>query len=1043
MKILYKFSSLLILIFILFTAQYFAANGKITGRVTDAESGEPLISANVLIIEKILDDGTVIPLDSPIGASTDLDGYYVILNVPPSVYNLRASIIGYTPRVVTSVNVSSDRTIEVSFPLSSTVIEVEQVVVTADKEVIKKDVSGTREIIETSRIEQMPVMRVDEFVDNVKGVELVSGAEGNGLSVRGGAIRETDIRLDGISLQDPRTESSYLGFNSTTIEEVQIMTGGFEAKYGGIRSGLLNVVTKDGNREKYTVSVKTDIAPSQKKFFETNPWSDDSWIYRVYADTSENGYAWQGVAEDDSTVPAEFRGFKGWSNARTEPRPLDSLQKLQLWKLQHPQYPVADRPDYFFETSVTGPVPGSFIPLWGDYADRSTFLLGFKYEDSKLAFPIGPRDSYVDWNLQLKLTTQLKKDMRLSVNGLYSKIETVSGGSSPNYGGALVGQQSSFGFLNSTESSVRQQARLINGFFKDQIYNKSRLQFYDQRNFAGGVKFTHTLSNKAFYTLDFQVGYSDQNLQPFAMDTSVASNYVSFFSERAGRDFRYITPENGSPNASTNYGYDEINYFRMYGGTQRVDSSHSYIYRLKGDLTTQIGRHHQIETGFSLNLHDLFVYSGTWFQSEKSFTPDTWQYFSSTPLELGLYAQDKLEFQGIVLNLGARIDYFNPMQKGYSVGFPDDEDYTNLFNRVYPTLPGEPNSYERWVAWRELLQDPEGWPQKESEDQFHISPRLGVSFPITETSKMYFNYGHFYQRAPIEFLYKPSIYPAAIVVPTPDLAMGKTVQFEFGYEQVLLWDLLFNVSAYYKDISNEPLGRTFINYNHDNNITKYFPDRYRDIRGFELRLERALGRFITFNAMYEYQLASSGQSGLAVIYENRIEAREGELRNPNIINTEPLPRANINLNLHTPKKFGPSALGINPFGSIYTNFFFEWRDQGRILLNPEETDIKLRNYIDIVNFWNIDFRASKTFNTGVGDLELVLTIQNLTNNKWLRTENMDQNQMTEYKNSLQTPDKGGDDKWGEYKEDYIETGWWTAPLYLNPRRYILGFRLNL
>ncbi len=103
-------------------------------------------------------------------------------------------------------------------------------------------------------------------------MELVSGADGHGLSIRGGAIRETDVRIDGISVRDPRSENSYLSINSTSVEELQVLTGGFVAKYGGFRSGLVNAVTKEGNRERYNLSLKFDMTPAnQQKFFGENP----------------------------------------------------------------------------------------------------------------------------------------------------------------------------------------------------------------------------------------------------------------------------------------------------------------------------------------------------------------------------------------------------------------------------------------------------------------------------------------------------------------------------------------------------------------------------------------------------------------------------------------------------------------------------------------------------------------------------------------------------------------------------------------------------
>jgi hypothetical protein len=1028
------------LLFLLITsvtaAEALAASGKITGRVIDRETREPLVGVNIVVTHTILAGGGQIPLDRPLGGSTDPDGYYFIMNVTPGVYALKASMIGYTAMVQQPVRVESDRTITVNFELPPAVLEMETIVITAQREAIKADVSATQEVIATQRIEQMPVTRVDEFINKLKGVELVSGADGYGLSIRGGSIRETDIRLDGISLQDPRSENSYLALNSTTIQEIQVLTGGFEAKYGGIRSGLLNVVTKDGQRDRYTVSLKVDAAPAgQQRFFGTNPWSENSWIYRVFA----GEYAWRGVPAGDTTVPAEFRSFQGWTYRLLPPtiRPLDSLQKLDLWKRQHPMYAFGDKPDVFFEGSITGPFPGAGLPVIGPYAENTTFLLGFKYEDSQLAFPLGPRDNYLDWNGQLKLTTQVTDNMRLSLNGMYADVSTVSGGSTTSYGGALVDASSSFNFLNTTEASVRQQARLLAGDNLWQMFNKSRLQFFDQRYVVGGARLTHTFAPNAFYTLDFQIGYTDQQLQPFSMDTSRADAWITYVAPN-GQTYRFLNaPVLGTPNGSTNPGTDPLNMFRLYGGLQRVDSSHSLVLQFKGDLTMQLGRHHQVEAGFSARLQNLFVYTGTWLQAQVSFTPDLWQYFRATPLEGGLYVQDKLEFEGMVLNAGVRVDYLNPMKKGYEVGFPLNDNYPKLYNETYQNLLSPWGSYERWKEFRDLLEDPPGWPRTENRVQVLVAPRLGVSFPVTENSKLYFNYGHFFQRPPISFLYNQVIDLASVTLPTPDLDMARTISYEFGYEQVFFSEFLVNLTAYYKDTRNEPLSRTFINYYHDNIVRRYYPDAYGDVRGLEIRLERPFGRFVSFHAMFDYMLQSRGQSGLARVYENRLEALD-ERRTANLTTSDPLPRGNINLNLHTPPDWGLL------FGGIYTTFFFEWRDGGKFLWNPDEPDIKNHIYVESVDYWNIDFRGSKAFNFDFGQIEFVATIKNLTNNKFLIPGNMLRSQYDAYKASLRLPHQGGNDKWGQWKSDdgHIKTGWLEAPIFLNPRRIVLGMRVS-
>ncbi|MBL1212059.1 MAG: TonB-dependent receptor [Ignavibacteriae bacterium] len=1038
---------IIVVLFMFTSKMIFAGNGKLTGRVIDESTGEALPSANVIITHRILSNGKETSLAAPIGSSTDLDGYYVILNVPVGNYIVKASMVGYTSITQKGINVSSDRTINIDFELPTTSIEIEQITVLAEKEIIKDDVSATQEIISTDRIDEMPVLRVDEFISRLKGIELTSGSDGVGLSIRGGSIRETDVRLDGLSLQDPRSENSYLGFNSSTIEEVQVLTGGFEAKYGYIRSGLLNVSTKKGERERFTVTLKANVTPAgQKRFFESSPYSDDSWIYRVFA----GEYAMNGTV-GDTTVPEDLRFFTGWSDPRSggkDGRGLDSLQKLQLWKLQHPQYPVANKPEYYIEGAITGPIPGESIPLWGDFAKHTTFMVGGRYQNSQFAFPLGPRSNYnyVDWNGQLKLTTTLPNNMRLSVNGMLATINSVTGGLTANYGGSLTDASSSFSYLSSTEASVRQQARLLNGNFKSSLFNLSRLQFLEQKYMVGGIKFTNPVSENAFYTLEFQVGHTYQELEPFAMDTSNASNYV-YFETDEGETKRFNVPNYGSPNASTNFGFDLLGTFEMFGGLQRIDSSSSTVFNLKGDLTMQLGRHNQVEAGFSARLHDIFVYSGTWLQAEKSFTPDTWQYYNAYPLEAAFYAQDKLEFEGMILNVGARFELFSPNKRGFQVSHPLDDDYRKLLSDIYNNLPGEAFSYERWEAYRKVLEDPPGWPREENKIQFNISPRLGVAFPISSSSKMYFNYGHYYQRPALSFMYNSYIVQGGVTVPTPDLDMPRTVSYEFGYEQILWWDMLLNVTAYYKDVSNTPLGRQYVSYYGDNNVTEYTPDAFSDTRGLEIRFARNVGRFVTFNAMAEYVLASWGQTGLGRVYENRLEARDSEIRSANVVTTEARPKANINLSFHTPYDFGPEWLGVNWFGGLFANFFFEWRDGGEQLFNPEETNPKDYIYVDRVNYWNVDFRGSKAFTTSLGSLEFILTISNLFDNKFLTVGNMSQDQYKDYKESLKLPHEEGEnkgsDKWGEYDKEHIDVGWWKFPLFLNTRKVTFGVKLSL
>lgn len=1018
-----------------------AQSGKIAGTVVDAATGEALPGVNVVVTEK-WSGGEAVPASDVLGSATDADGYYAILNVPPGLYNVRASFIGFGSVVKQQVRVQSGLTATLDFQLGEEVFEGEEVQIVAEREVVRPDVSSTVEIINPERYAAAPTTRVDEFIGKLKGVQLTSGEEGNGLSIRGGAIRETDVRIDGISMRDARSENSYLSFNSATIEEIQVKTGGFEAKYGGFQSGLVNVVTKEGSRDRFTVSLQADAAPAgQKRFFGMSPWDENSPLYQVFA----GPYAMDGVPDsvfEAGLVPRDpfFEGFRGWDFRRAGEPGLTAEEKQALWLARHPQYEVATRPDLFLEGAVTGPVAGKNLPLVGGYLGRTTFMAGFRYEDTQLAFPIGPRDAYTDWNAQLKLTTRFDGGAKLSVNGMIAQIETVNLGRSSQFGGALIDRANRFNFVSNTDASVVQQASLLGGNdgFTN-LWNVGRTQFYDQRMYFGGAKWTKPLSDRAFYTLEAQVGYSDNLVQPFAFDTSAADAWITIGERRF-----LALPAQGLPGGQATPLQDQLKQFTLSGGASAADSSYSWSVDLRGDLTQQLGRHHQVEAGVSLRYDHVFAYAGINQSNQFAFAPQLFQYYTATPLEAALYVQDKLEYQGMVATVGLRAEYFNPMRHGYDVEHPLDEDFARFYDQ-YGDLPGDINSYERWVLFRDLLDDPEGWPRRDVGGQLHLSPRIGTSFPITTASKLYFNYGHFYQRPRFSFIYNQLVTVGEVVVPTPGLDLEKTTAVEFGYEQSLLNNYVVNATFYYKDIENRPLPRTYISYYDDLRVSTYAPDAYQDVRGIELRVEKNFGRFFTFWANYDYQIISGGQTGLARVYEDQLKADQNA-RAANAFRGQPRPRAYVSVTVGTPERFGPRILGFYPLGGYSINPLYEWREGGYINLTPEELNPDRQQRIDVVDYTNLDLRASKDFVVPQGTLQLTLTVTNLLDARRLATGNMTPRQRENYENSLRHPYKSGenqgDDRWGEWDRDYIDLGWYQAPLFLNPRRVILGARLQ-
>ncbi|HXX64085.1 MAG TPA: carboxypeptidase-like regulatory domain-containing protein, partial [Bacteroidota bacterium] len=114
-------SRLLLLSALLCCCAHFATagnTGKIAGEIKDSQTGEAVVGASVQV------EGTTM------GAATNIDGYYVILNVQPGKYTLVASGVGYNKKTVSNVQVSIDFTTTIDFKLTSTVVEVGEEVVT-------------------------------------------------------------------------------------------------------------------------------------------------------------------------------------------------------------------------------------------------------------------------------------------------------------------------------------------------------------------------------------------------------------------------------------------------------------------------------------------------------------------------------------------------------------------------------------------------------------------------------------------------------------------------------------------------------------------------------------------------------------------------------------------------------------------------------------------------------------------------------------------------------------------------------------------------
>ncbi len=226
---------LMILIFLITNTLFAGITGKIRGGVTDEETGDPLIGVNVII------EGTAM------GAATDMNGDFMILNIPPGIFSVRATMIGYLAQTIRNVSVRVDLTTNVSFSLSATVLESgEEVIVVAERKMITVDMTGSQSIVGTEEIEALPVEEISDVVELQAGV--VVGRDG-AMHIRGGRSDEISYMVDGIPLTDVFSGEIAVEVENSSVQELQVISGTFNAEYGRAMSGVVNIVTKDGGNK--------------------------------------------------------------------------------------------------------------------------------------------------------------------------------------------------------------------------------------------------------------------------------------------------------------------------------------------------------------------------------------------------------------------------------------------------------------------------------------------------------------------------------------------------------------------------------------------------------------------------------------------------------------------------------------------------------------------------------------------------------------------------------------------------------------------------
>ena len=307
--------------------------GKIAGRVVDTK-GQPLVGASVAV-----------PAIRS-GAATDAEGRYSIVNVPAGTYDVRINMIGYAPVTTTGIVVSADLTVRLDVTLTESAVQLTEVVVKSTRPVV--DVSKTTSIanVSAAEIAKLPVQELQDVVNLQAGV--VDG------HFRGGRLGEVQYQVDGVSVNNAYDNKNSLRLDRSLLEEVQVISGTFDAEYGQAQSGVVNAVLKRGS-DKFS-------------------WNGETYFGSFLYPGSEEGRA----LPDFELRPTGIQSFQG---SISGPLPVKSTTYIANLRYGHfDDYVYGER-----LLSIDGPILGVSGPVVVRAGDGATVALGTSREWSGVA----------------------------------------------------------------------------------------------------------------------------------------------------------------------------------------------------------------------------------------------------------------------------------------------------------------------------------------------------------------------------------------------------------------------------------------------------------------------------------------------------------------------------------------------------------------------------------------------------------------------------------------------------------------------------------
>jgi outer membrane receptor protein involved in Fe transport len=771
-------------------------------------------------------------------------------------------------------------------------------------------VQAVRPDVEQDKTSTSAIVRFDE-VQALPGIRDISdvinlAADVSDGHFRGGREGEEFYTLQGMGIVNPLDNSSAFLPIMSGVEEVEVITSGFGAQYGNAQSGVVNISMKEGDPRVWRTRVESRVRAPGRKHFGPSAFDPDANDYIKLLLEEE---VWlTGDPSSDQSQPY----YGSMASGLTSSFAGDTLVQLAvaqaLWMQTRRDIGriYGKELDYSLEAATGGPIN-----------ERMRMFMALRSNRQSPVFPT--EQSNVEYQAIGNVVTDLGGATTLRLSGGYTHLNDKVFPSTNSVGGYQL-------WLWDRITSIRERKRASTQL---------------------GARLTKMISQSTYYELKLNSLFTSNVLGaspvPDILPDSVDFNWVVGTISH---------PNNNSP--------DRLNY---QIGDDTFNEERTRTISFDGAFTSQVTNAHLFSTGVQVNAYLIDVSNFLDLRSSRQL-----ERYTAHPFEAAAYVQDKMEFEGLIANVGLRFDLW----------YSGVDYYTDPF-----TPFGDPDSLGKF--------DPSSAQTQKPPLYGRLQPRLGFSFPISANTVFHLNYGAFMQRPSFQYIVSSRLGQRLndpVILGNPKLEPETTNSYDIGVVQALGEGFTLDVSGYYKDVKNLIQQADFIDERAGYQVSSYFNLDYADIRGFRIALSKRRGALTgSINYQYGYATGKSATATAATPIFNRdtVGVVTTDLSNvPTrdiLLDFDRTHNTVITVGYAMGREWGPSFFDVRPFADMNVSVYSLLRS-GRPYTSP--SDIRLINVKRAPMEYNTDLRVTKGFPSFFGiPASFYAEIFNLFNNKTL------------------------------------------------------------